>query len=154
MQVEWYWQEKTVVLRKKKSQCQFVHHKPHVDWPAIKREPKKPSTNCRSHGTASWCIRVRSSQIQTTVSPSTVVTQLPVEVAIRSALVSTKYYHNPLDICDLPTVDTTYGCCYPGCVICRLFSTTTLRDAGRTTDVVLQAVSISDFLLSSGNRDW
>ena len=85
---------------------------------------KKPSTNCRSHGTLPQCIRVGSSQIQTTVSPSTVVTQLPAEVAIRFAMVSTKYYHNPLNICDLPTVHTTYGCCNPGCVVCRLFSTT------------------------------
>jgi hypothetical protein len=36
------------------SQCHFVHHKSHTDWPGIQSGPprKRPATNCLSHGTA------------------------------------------------------------------------------------------------------
>jgi hypothetical protein len=41
------------------SQCQFVHHKSHMDWPVIGPRPRgeRPETNRLSHGTAkSWSI--------------------------------------------------------------------------------------------------
>jgi hypothetical protein len=39
--VEWYWQGKTDELGEKPSQCHFIHHKSHMDWPG--RELGSPS---------------------------------------------------------------------------------------------------------------
>jgi hypothetical protein len=33
--VEWYWQGKQKNLEKHLSQCHFVHHKSHTDWPGL-----------------------------------------------------------------------------------------------------------------------
>jgi hypothetical protein len=48
--VEWYWQGKTKNSGRCLSQCYFVHHKAHTDWPRPSRE--KSATNHLSHGTA------------------------------------------------------------------------------------------------------
>jgi hypothetical protein len=44
-------------LGKNMSQCHFVHHKSHMDWPGIEPGPPRweAAANRLSHGTAEWC---------------------------------------------------------------------------------------------------